>query len=335
MADLTGRTVLVTGANSGVGRFTASALARAGAHVLLACRDPGKGQAVSDGLPGSATVLPLDLADLDSVAVAAAWVAERYPVLDLLVANAGIMGGPLRYSAQGFELQMATNHLGHFALVARCWPLLTAAPAARVVVVSSIAARGGRLSAATSAEDLVNPQPYRAQAVYSNTKQANLLFAIELHRRTGAAAGAAAGAGTGAGTGAGAGAAAGAGAGAAQPRVLAAHPGVSWTNLFPRQLAEQGLGWLTGPARLVGPLVMQSAAAGAEGPLRAATDPELVGGSFVGPRGLGQTRGRPRVLRLYPSAIDPAVAARLWALSEELTGLSGPGAGPPVESAAR
>ncbi|MGZ6793190.1 MAG: SDR family NAD(P)-dependent oxidoreductase, partial [Mycobacteriales bacterium] len=168
-----GRTVVVTGGASGVGLEAARALHADGADVVLACRDVERARAAAGGM----TVRALDLADLDSVAA----FADGTERVDALVCNAGIMGGPLLGTAQGHERQMGTNHLGHAALVARLFPLLEQA-SGRVVVVSSIAARGGTLGPQMTADDLVSPYGYLPGAVYANTKQANLLFAQELHR---------------------------------------------------------------------------------------------------------------------------------------------------------
>jgi protochlorophyllide reductase len=189
LGELTGRTVLVTGATSGIGLSTARELVGRGADVLLGVRDVDKGERVRAQLSGrgTATVVQLDVADLDQVRTAVKTVLDSTGTLSALVCNAGLMAGPFRLSPQGFELQMATNHLGHAALVAGLWPLLHAS-AARVVLVSSLAARGGRLSPTTTVDELVAPSPYVAQRVYSNTKQANLLFALELSRGPGAPA---------------------------------------------------------------------------------------------------------------------------------------------------
>jgi NAD(P)-dependent dehydrogenase (short-subunit alcohol dehydrogenase family) len=300
LAEQTGRTFVITGANSGVGLETARDLVGRGGHVVLAVRDLAKGEQarseITRGASGSAEVRRLDLSDLDSVASFAKDLAEQLEasgrLLNALVCNAGVMGGPYLMTSQGFERQMGTNHLGHAALVTALWPGLRAA-GGRVVVLSSIAARGGRLSRTSSREDLVAPSPYQASRVYSNTKQANLLFAQELHRRAAAAG--------------------------SPVSVVAAHPGVSATNLFSRQLREQNRGWLVPAARVVMPLVLQSAAAGALPTLRA-LHTSTPSGSFVGPRALGQFRGRPELLDVYSSAGDPAVAARLWALTEEVLG---------------
>jgi NAD(P)-dependent dehydrogenase (short-subunit alcohol dehydrogenase family) len=179
---------------------------------------------------------------------------------------------------------MGTNHFGHAALVARLFPKLS-----RVVVISSIAARGGSLGPDMTLEELTSPPAYAPQKVYSNTKQANLLFAQELHRRVGD-----------------------------RVPTTAAHPGVSWTNLFVRQLKDEGRGWLVPPMRVLGPVFLQSARAGAAPTLMALDAPS---GSFVGPKGLNQSRGKPHLLEVYRNAADPATAARLWQLTEEVLGI--------------
>ena len=292
LAQQTGRTFVITGANSGIGRETARDLVARGAHVVLAVRDTRKGEQAKAGFagPGTATVLELDLADLDSVAVFAKALAAEHEALHALVCNAGIMGGPFGLTAQGHERQMGTNHLGHAALVTALWPLLHAT-GGRVVLVSSIAARAGRLSPQTTREQLVAPAPYVGQAVYSNTKQANLLFAQELHRRAGAAG--------------------------SPVSAVACHPGVSDTALFTRTLRDHRLKLLTPIAKGVMKVALQSAAAGALPTLRA-LDHSTPSGAFVGPSALGQVRGRPELLDVYSTGRDPEVAARLWTLTEEI-----------------
>ena len=195
LADWRGRTVVITGGNSGIGLEAALALRRPEPTSSSPAATWPARRAVAQGM----TVRELDLADLDSVEAFAAGTDH----VDALVCNAGVMGGPLLGTVQGHERQMGTNHLGHAALVARLFPLLEKA-SGRVVIISSIAARGGKLGPDMTVDDLVSPPGYLSQAVYANTKQANLLFAQELHRRVG-------------------------------DRVasVAAHPGVSWTNLFP------------------------------------------------------------------------------------------------------
>jgi NAD(P)-dependent dehydrogenase (short-subunit alcohol dehydrogenase family) len=187
---------------------------------------------------------------------------------------------------------MAINHLGHAALVAELWPLLHAS-ASRVVLVSSTEARGGRLSPQTTREQLLNPAPYDGRQVYRNTKQANLLFAQELHRRC---------------------------AKAGSPvSAVAVHPGASATNLFARQLERGGRDRLALVSKVVTAVLLQSAAAGARSTLRA-LDHSTPSGAFVGPARFGQFRGRPELLDVYASAGDPATAARLWELTEKALG---------------
>jgi NAD(P)-dependent dehydrogenase (short-subunit alcohol dehydrogenase family) len=305
LAEQTGRTFVITGANSGIGLEAARDLVGRGAHVVLAVRDLEKGEAAraaitGGGAKGSAEVRHLDLADLDSIALFAKELPEQLDsdnrMLNALVCNAGVMGGPLLYTSQGFERQVGTNHLGHVALVSALWPALHSA-GGRVVVVGSIAARGGRLSKATTREDLVAPSPYESQKVYSNAKQANLLFAQELHRRVVAAG--------------------------SPVSVVACHPGVSWTNLFSRQMRDEGKAWVVPFLTLVRPIVFQSAAAGAQPTLRA-LDPSTPSGAFVGPKLLGQVRGRPELLEPFSTVDDPAAAARIWELTEEILGTSPP-----------
>jgi NAD(P)-dependent dehydrogenase (short-subunit alcohol dehydrogenase family) len=290
LGQQTGRTFVVTGANSGIGLAAARELVGRGAHVVLAVRDTAKGEEAAARLagPGSTSVVALDLSDLDQVADCAQTLLDRHDNLSAAICNAGVMGGPCLLSAQGFERQMATNHLGHAALVAALWPLLHAS-AARVVLVSSTEARGGQLSPQTTREQLLSPAPYDARQVYRNTKQANLLFAQELHRRC---------------------------AKAGSPvSAVAAHPGASATNLFARQLEQSGRDRLALVSKVVTAVLLQSAAAGALATLRG-LDPSTPSGAFVGPARFGQHRGPPELLEIYPSAKDPATAARLW----ELTG---------------
>ena len=296
LGSQTGRTFVVTGANSGIGLETARVLVDRGAHVVLAVRDVTKGEQAREEITGrsrgSASVVRLDLTDLDAVAEAAKRIAEEVPAVSALVCNAGIMGGAAGVTTQGFERQMGTNHLGHAALVTALWPQLRAA-GGRVVVVSSIAALGGRLTAQTTREQLVQPTPYLQNAVYANTKQANLLFAQELHRRAVRAG--------------------------APVSTVAAHPGITSSNLLPRQLRERGLRLLAPVADRVQRVVLQGSAAGALPTLRA-LDPSTPSGAYVAPASLGQTRGRPVLVEVPPTGRDEAAAARLWELTEELLG---------------
>lgn len=301
LAEQTGRTFVITGANSGIGLEAARDLVGRGGHVVLAVRDLDKGEQARAALTGtggtgSAEVRQLDLADLDSVAAFAKGLTEKLEtngrLLNALVCNAGVMGGPLLYTSQGFERQVGTNHLGHVALVSALWPSLHTA-GGRVVVVGSITARGGRLSTQSTREDLVAPSPYESKKVYANSKQANLLFAQELHRRVVTAG--------------------------SPVSAVACHPGVSWTNLFSRQLRDEGKGWMVPALTLIRPIVFQSAAAGALPTLRA-LDPSTPSGAFVGPKFLNGVRGRPEILEPFGTVEDPAVAAHIWQLTEDILG---------------
>lgn len=294
LARLAGRIVVVTGANSGVGLETARALLAAGAEVVMACRDPEKAKAALSSLPPAsrqhARLAQLDLADLARVRSFAAEVGDT-PLYGL-VNNAAVMACPFRLSSDGLELQMATNHFGHALLTSLLLDRM--APDGRVVTVSSVASRGGSLSASSTVEDLTSPAPYQPQAVYSNTKQANLLFALELQRRL-----------------------------ASTGRSLvsiASHPGVAATELFARQMRDSGRSFLVPLLRPAMHLVLQSAAAGAGPSLRALSDPALKGGELVGPRGFFQTRGRPEIVPVFPPGADEAAAARLFELTEEVLG---------------
>jgi NAD(P)-dependent dehydrogenase (short-subunit alcohol dehydrogenase family) len=294
LAQQTGRTFVVTGANSGIGLEAARDLVGRSAHVVLAVRDMPTGDKAAARLvgPGSTSVVELDLSDLDKVAGCAKTLLDRHDNLAALICNAGVMGWPFLLTPQGFERQMATNHLGHAALVAAMWPLLHAS-ASRVVMVSSNEARAGRLSPQTTREQLLNPVPYDSRQVYRNTKQANLLFAQELHRRCGKAG--------------------------SPVSAVAVHPGASATNLFARQLERAGRGLLARVSKVVTTVLLPSAAAGARATLRA-LDHSTPSGAFVGPARFGQFRGPPELLDVYASAKDPATAARLWELTEQVLG---------------
>src|SRR3954447_13394522 len=301
VTDQSGKTFVITGANSGVGLEAARVLASRGGNVVLGCRDPQRAEAARAELAakatGEATTIALDLADLDSVRRCAAELGDLHPRVDALINNAGVMGGARMSTAQGFERQMGTNHLGHFLLTARLWPAIKAAATGRVVNVASLASRGGKLDADMTRETLVDPTPYRETQVYNNTKQANLLFTAELQRRVDTA-----------------------GIGV---RALAVHPGVSATKLFGRQVRENKLPFirvLGGAADLFARVAFQSSAAGALPTVRGAVDLDLPGGSLVGPKFLGGSRGKPEILDMFTPGTDEKTAQRLWELSEEILG---------------
>jgi NAD(P)-dependent dehydrogenase (short-subunit alcohol dehydrogenase family) len=289
--DQHGRIAVVTGANSGLGLVTATELARHGAHVVLAVRNTAAGEEAARRIGGGVEVRELDLASLASVRAFAAKLAAEHPVIDVLVNNAGVvLLGPRRTSADGFELQLATNMLGHFVLTGLLLANLAAAREARVVSLSSITHKNANLDF----DDLMFERGYRAAPAYGRSKLATTIFGVELDRRLRAAG---------------------------SPIVSAlAHPGLTRTNLTPRAWEHRGrlgqlIAWL-------GLLATQSVEQGALPQLRAATEPGVRGGQFFGPSGLWETRGRVTEAQLSPEAADPAVGRRLWAAAEELTGVS-------------
>jgi protochlorophyllide reductase len=287
--DQSGRTALITGANSGLGLETARALAQRGARVVVACRSLAKAEATCQDLAGDGggelIPLELNLADLASVRHGAAEIAARWSAIDLLLNNAGVMAPPRQLSAQGFELQFAVNHLGHFALTQQLLPVLR--PGARVVHVSSGASYFGRIAF----DDLQGEQRYDAWAAYAQSKLANVMTALELQRRLDAQG--------------------------AEVRSIAAHPGLARTNLQPTSVAARGSRVEALAYRLMDPL-FQSAAMGALPQLFAATAPAAKPGGFYGPGGLGNLKGYPKACRIAPAALDAAACTRLWDVSEEL-----------------
>jgi NAD(P)-dependent dehydrogenase (short-subunit alcohol dehydrogenase family) len=286
LPDLTGQTVIVTGASSGIGLEAAKAFAGKSARVILAVRDEAKGKKAAGALPpaGTAEVRLLDLASLDSVrAFARDWSGP----IDLLINNAGVMIPPLSRTADGFELQFGTNHLGHFALTNLLLPNITG----RVVTVSSGAHRSGRIDF----DDLNwERRRYRRWRAYGQSKLANLLFTAELQRRL---------------------------TEAGSPVLsMAAHPGYAATNLQSHsgsRLMEVAMGTLGNR------LLAQDAASGALPTLYAATG-DLPGNTFVGPSGFGGMRGAPAPCPRSKAASDAGVARRLWQVSEQLTGMTFP-----------
>ena len=288
--DQRGRVAVVTGANSGIGLVTARELARAGARVVLASRSTSKGEAAASrivsAVPG-AELDPavLDLADLDSVRAFAASAPSR---IDLLINNAGVMAAPHRVTNQGFESQFATNHLGHFALTGLLLSKMLAAPAPRVVTVSSLMHRGGKIDF----DDLQSERGYSRWGAYRQSKLANLMFCFELQRRATAAGSAL--------------------------LSLAAHPGYAATNLQAAGTDRFYERWFMAIGNR---LFAQSADLGALPTLYAATAPDLPGGTFVGPDGRGEQRGYPTVVTAAGKAYDEQDWRRLWEVSEELTGV--------------
>ncbi|MGA8160859.1 MAG: oxidoreductase [Acidobacteriaceae bacterium] len=286
-----GKLAYVTGANSGVGFHAALGLARAGAAVILACRSRDKGESARARILTAVPAAQLEIADLDlasliSVRGAAQQFLAGGRALDLLINNAGIMAlRQRRVTPDGFELQLGTNHFGHFALTGLLLPSLLAASAARIITVSSIAHRGATLDFA----NLNWEHGYKPWPAYRRTKLANLLFAFELQRRLERAR--------------------------ASAISIAVHPGVSNTNLF-NAGPGQGGGLL---AAIIPPfiaLIAQSEAQGALPTLYAATSSDVHGGAFYGPDGFRQMRGYPVEVRAEPQAYDETLADRLWDVSE-------------------
>lgn len=295
--DQTGRVVIVTGANSGIGLVAARELARAGATVVLACRNSDKAQAALESIRRSVTGARvetgrLDLSALASVSDFAREFGSGHDRLDLLINNAGVMATPKRSTEDGFELQFGTNHLGHFALTAQLIDLLRATGGSRVVNLSSGAHRMGKIDF----DDLQGDRSYRRWSAYGQSKLANLLFTFELQRRLSAAG--------------------------SDVLSVAAHPGYAATKLqsvgsrLTRNIIEAGL---MGFGNRV---VAQDDEHGSLPTLYAATLPDLAPGSYVGPDGIGELRGHPKLVGCSAAARDEQAAARLWDVSEQLTGVS-------------
>jgi NAD(P)-dependent dehydrogenase (short-subunit alcohol dehydrogenase family) len=290
-----GRVAVVTGANTGIGYHTAAVLAQSGAHVVLAVRNLEKGnlalaRIVAADPNADVTLQELDLSSLDSVRAAATALRSAYPRIDLLINNAGVMWTPKQLTADGFELQFGTNHLGHFALTGLLLDNLLPVRGSRVVTVSST---GHRFRAAIHFDDLQWEHHYDRYAAYGQSKLANLLFTYELQRRL---------------------------AGHQKNTIaVAAHPGAASTEL------QRNVPTLVKPLfALAGPLLFQNAAMGALPTLRAAADPDVEGGQYYGPDGLGEQRGHPKLVSSSAQSHDEDVQHRLWQVSEELTGVTYP-----------
>jgi NAD(P)-dependent dehydrogenase (short-subunit alcohol dehydrogenase family) len=264
--------------------------------VVLACRDQSKGtdalERIRAGAPGAdVRLLPLDLADLSAVRASAERLHAEVDGLDVLVNNAGVMAIPRRLTAEGFEMQFGTNHLGHFALTGLVLDLLVARPGARVVTVSSGVARMGRIRF----DDLQGARRYRRWRAYAQAKLANQLFTLELHRRVTAA-------------------------GVALVSV-AAHPGYAATNLQRVGPRMQGSSRMERATDIANSVFAQSAAAGALPSLYGATAPGVLGGQYFGPDGRFAAHGHPEAVSFVRAARDAGTARRLWEVSEQLTGV--------------
>jgi NAD(P)-dependent dehydrogenase (short-subunit alcohol dehydrogenase family) len=294
--ELRGKTALVTGANSGIGFEAVRVLAMRGATVVLACRDPERGRAAVERVMAESPharveLLALDLASLSSVRKAAAHVVDTHQRLDLLCNNAGVMAIPRRLTEDGFETQLGVNHFGHFALTGLLLGPLLVGDAARVVTVSSLMHRRGRMRF----DDLEGADHYHKWEAYSQSKLANLLFAYELQRRLQGSS--------------------------SRAISVACHPGYSSTNL--QQVGPSLLGSRMRSAfyRLGNATLAQSAQKGAWPTLYAATSPEVKGGDYIGPRGPGELHGAPVKVGSSAASHDWELAQKLWAISVERTGV--------------
>ena len=296
VADQSGRLAIVTGSNTGLGYDNARALAARGAKVVMAVRDTAKGEEAAARIrkltPGAeVTVHKLDLGSLTSVRTAGAELAAAHPRIDLLINNAGVMYPPKSTTADGFELQFGTNHLGHFALTGLLLKNLLPVDNSRVVVVASIA---HKIKAKIDFDDLHwEKRSYDKVASYGQSKLANLMFAYDLQRRLAAAK--------------------------AKTIAVAAHPGVAATELSRHVPGYElpGVAWLFGK-------VLNTSEVGALATLRAATDPNVKGGQYWGPDGFREMRGYPELATSSEQSRDEAIQDRLWKVSEELTGVTYP-----------
>ncbi|HEY7054634.1 MAG TPA: SDR family NAD(P)-dependent oxidoreductase [Mycobacterium sp.] len=293
--DQSGRVAIVTGANTGLGFHTAAALADKGAHVILAVRNLDKGNDAASRISAKSPnavvkVQQLDLTSLDAIRQSADEIKAEQQRIDLLINNAGVMYTDKDTTKDGFELQFGTNHLGHFAFTGLLLDRLLPVEGSRVVTVSSV---GHRIRAKIHFDDLQWERSYNRIAAYGQSKLANLMFTYELARRLKLKG--------------------------APTAALAAHPGGSNTELT-RNLPQP----IRRPGEFIWSLVTQSAEMGALPTLRAATDLSAVSGQYYGPDGLGEQRGHPKVVKSSAQSHDEEQQARLWQVSEELTGVTYP-----------
>lgn len=292
--DQSGRVAVITGSNTGIGYEAAAVLAGKGAHVVLAVRNLDKGNAAAERIRAATphaevSIQQLDLTSLDNIRAAADALRTAYPRIDVLINNAGVMTTPKATTADGFELQFGTNHLGHFALTGQLLENMLAVDGSRVVTISSNGHRFGSINF----DDLQSQRRYNRLSAYGQAKLANLLFTYELNRRLAAAG--------------------------APTIAVAAHPGSSNTELT-RNLP----GFIRKPLEVGWRLVAQDADMGALPTLRAATDPAVLGAQYYGPDGFGEQGGHPKLVQSNRKSHDAAVQQRLWTVSEELTGVKFP-----------
>lgn len=290
--DLSGKTAIITGGNSGIGLEAAKALAGSGMRIVLAVRNETKGAAARDEIlslhpDGQIEIRKLDVADLSSVWSFAEAFLRDFTALDVLINNAGVMIPPYSKTKDGFEMQFGSNHLGHFALSALLLPLLQRTPDSRVVTIGSLAHNRG----AIDFDNLDGSKGYQAKKFYNQSKLANMLFALELDRRLKVHG--------------------------SNTISVVCHPGVSATNIFK-------VGKRNAPLflrNLANKFYLQPPAIGALATVYAATNPNLKGGEYIGPDGPGRRKGFPALETPHPSALDEEVAKRLWEVSEKLTGI--------------
>jgi NAD(P)-dependent dehydrogenase (short-subunit alcohol dehydrogenase family) len=290
--DQAGRVAVITGANTGLGYETAAALAAKGAHVVLAVRNLDKGKDAATRIAATSPnadvkLQELDLTSQESIHAAAEQLRSDYDRIDLLINNAGVMWTPKSTTKDGFELQFGTNHLGHFAFTGLLLDRLLPVAGSRVVTISSV---GHRILADIHFDDLQWERSYNRVRAYGQAKLANLLFTYELQRRLAAR-------GT--------------------TIAAAAHPGFSDTELM-RHVPSA----LMSVFNLAAPVITQDAAGGALPQLRAATDPAVLGGQYYGPDGFAQSQGHPKIVDSSKKSHDAELQRKLWAVSEELTGVT-------------
>ncbi|WP_010204557.1 oxidoreductase [Salinibacterium sp. PAMC 21357] len=294
IGDLTGTVAIVTGANSGLGFETSRALLKAGAHVVMTMRSAAKAETAATRLLGelgevSLETMLLDLADLESIRRFSDEFHSKHSRLDLLINNAGIMMTDAQLTIDGFESQLGTNHLGHFALTGRLLDVIAATPGARVVSLSSVAHRWGFMEFGNL---MFQNGSYTPRAAYGRSKLANLLFTYELQRRFEAAG--------------------------VDAMAVAAHPGTAGTGLADHMFDR----WYLRPLKKLVFLGIQTPKQGAQPSLRAATDPNVTGGDYFGPSGRKEYRGAPVLVESNPASHSEIDAAKLWTESERLTGVN-------------
>lgn len=291
--DLTGKIIIVTGGNSGLGYESVKAFAKKGAEVIMASRNPQKAESAQSSImdekpSGKVIAMTLDLSSLDSVKNFVAGFKKQYDRLDILLNNAGIMMTPYQLTNDGFESQLGTNHFGHFALTGQLFDLLKKTSGSRIVNVSSIAHKQGKFDFNDLLYD--GGKTYNPSKAYSRSKMANLLFTYELQRRLD---------------------------GSREMMTVAAHPGVSMTNLANHLKGT----FMFNIFRLLSPLVTHPVANGALPQIRAAVDPNVQPGTYYGPDGFNEMKGAPIVVQSNEASHDQADAKKLWDVSEKLTGI--------------